>query len=83
MGKKINQLFLFDDYQARMIGMDASFFKEFAKCDINDLLAAYHDNPVTLKEYRKWFMNLNLQDIYVEYGYNGIEGRGRKAADKV
>lgn len=53
-----------------------------AKCDINDMLAAYYDNPVRIEEYQKWFEELGLENITVCYGYNGIEGRAAKPRTK-
>lgn len=49
-----------------------------AKCDINDMLAAYYDNPVRIEEYQKLFEELGLENITVCCGYNGIEGRAAK-----
>jgi len=44
------------------------------------MLSPRYDLPQTLSTVRRWFAEAGLENVTVQYGYNGIEGRGRKPA---
>jgi hypothetical protein len=39
-----------------------------------------YDIPATLKTFGQWHEEAGLIDVDVRYGFNGLEGRGTKAA---
>jgi hypothetical protein len=43
-----------------------------------DMLSPMYDLPQTLKTFTRWHHEAGLVDIDVHYGFNGIEGRGKK-----
>lgn len=53
--------------------------KEWAILDSFDMLSPAYDYPQTIQSVRAWFVSARLQGIEVNYGYNGIEGRGFKS----
>ncbi len=77
-GIQINRKFLFDDYDTRLTNMDRKLHKEFARLDIFDMLSPAYDLPSTVEELGKWYQLAGLDSVEVHFGYNGIEGRGRK-----
>jgi SAM-dependent methyltransferase len=54
--------------------------KEWAYLNTYDRMSARYENSQTLGTFRRWHEEAGLEDIEVHPGYNGIEGRGRKAA---
>ena len=76
IGPIINWSLLIPDYSRR--GLKGDILKEWAYLDAFDMLAPRYDSPQTLKTVLEWFMEAGLIDIDVKYGYNGIEGRGRR-----
>jgi SAM-dependent methyltransferase len=70
--------FMFDDYRARMPGVDERLHKQSAILDIFDFLSPIYDLPQTVEGFRVFFEDAGLHNIDVHLGYNGIEGRGRK-----
>lgn len=52
--------------------------KEWSILDSFDMLSPAYDFPQTLTSVRSWFDKAKLVNIEVNYGYNGIEGRGFK-----
>ncbi len=78
-GKILNQHILFDNYPLRLPNMRSEKFKEFAIVDIMDMLGASFDLPATKEEFLSWHKEAGLMKIDVDYGYNGLEGRGQKA----
>lgn len=77
-GVLVSQHFMIDQYQTRLTGMRPEFFKEFAVVDIIDMLGAAYDLPATKEEFTKWHHECGLSAVDVDYGYNGLEGRGVK-----
>lgn len=55
-----------------------SMHKEWSILDTFDMLSPAYDFPKTLQEVQMWFQKSGLKDVEVNYGYNGIEGRGNK-----
>jgi len=79
LGISLNRRLLIDDYPSRLTGMNADFYKDFAVLDIFDMLSPMYDFPQTLEEFERWHSVAGLEEVEVQYGYNGIEGRGRKS----
>lgn len=52
---------------------------EWSILDTFDMVSPAYDYPQTLASVRRWFERAGMNDVEVQYGYNGIEGRGRKA----
>lgn len=77
-GVQINRRLLLDDYPSRLPGIHPDRYREFARLDIFDFLSPKYDIPSTLDEFRAWHQEIGLEQIEVNYGYNGIEGRGKK-----
>jgi len=75
-GRLINWRLLVADYSD--LGLPDAALKEWAVLDTFDMLSPRYDSPQTLATMREWFAEAGLTDIDVHYGYNGIEGRGRK-----
>jgi len=77
VGPSINWRLLIADYSS--IGLPAHLLKEWAYLDTFDMLAPRYDTPATLKTFRSWFDEADLEEIDVRYGHNGIQGRARGA----
>jgi SAM-dependent methyltransferase len=52
--------------------------KEWSILDTFDMLSPAYDYPQTISNVQSWFSNAGLCNVEVNYGYNGIEGRGTK-----
>ncbi len=65
------------DYRGHYPLTDA-MHKEWSVLDTFDMLSPKYDYPKTIPEVLAWFKENGLEDIEVNYGYNGIEGRGNK-----
>ena len=79
IGPVLNWRLLVPDYSRE--GVPEEKLKEWAYLDVFDMLSPRYDSPQTLKTLRRWFESVDMTDIVVRYGYNGIEGRGKKAVD--
>lgn len=77
VGKRINWALLIADYRG-VYRLAEHHLREWAILDTFDMLAPVYDEPQTVETLRLWFEEARCSDIEVEYGYNGIEGRGRK-----
>lgn len=77
-GVIVSQHLLIDNYEPRLKGMKPDLYAEFAVVDIIDMLGASYDLPATKEEFLLWHKEAGLKNIDVDYGYNGLEGRGRK-----
>lgn len=82
LGRSLNLALLIADYRG-VYHLSDEILKEWAVLDTFDKLAPAYDYPQTLETVQKWFGQANLVDVQVGYGYNGIEGRGKKPFDKV
>ena len=60
------------------LGLTAEINKEWAILDTFDMYSPAYDNPRSLKTVRKWFVEAGFSEIVVQYGQNGIIGRGKK-----
>jgi len=77
IGPTLNWRLLIPDYSR--LGLQGSILKEWAYLDVFDMLAPRYDSPQTIQTLLKWFEEAGMTDIVVQYGYNGIEGRGKRA----
>jgi SAM-dependent methyltransferase len=55
----------------------------WAILDTFDMYSPAHDHPQTIAVVRSWFDIAGFTDVVVEYGRNGIVGRGRRSAGTV
>ncbi|HIA38820.1 MAG TPA: hypothetical protein EYN86_04870 [Planctomycetes bacterium] len=78
IGHSINWRLLVADYSTW--GVNGQLLKEWAYLDTFDMLGPRYDSPQTLSTVKIWFQEAGLDDVEVIYGYNGIEGRGKKPA---
>jgi hypothetical protein len=77
IGPILNWRLLIPDYS--VVGLRGNILKEWAYLDIFDMLAPCYDSPQTINTLQKWFQEVGMADVVVHYGYNGIEGRGKRA----
>lgn len=77
-GKSINWLLLVADYSELLPGANDDLLKEWAVLDSFDMVSPRYDKPQTLRTFKRWHEEAGLVEIDVHYGFNGIEGRGRK-----
>lgn len=78
-GRKVNSALLVADYRGKF-PLDDDQLKEWAVLDTFDRLSPLHDHPRSLSEVKSWFRESGLEDVHVEYGWNGIVARGVKPA---
>jgi len=62
------------------LGLPPQLHRQWAILDTFDWYSPAYDFPQTLKTVRRWFGEAGLVDVTVEYGPNGIIGRGRRPA---
>jgi SAM-dependent methyltransferase len=62
------------------LGLPAALNREWAVLDTFDMYAPAHDHPQSLSTVSRWFEDAGFVGVTVEYGANGIIGRGRKPA---
>jgi hypothetical protein len=77
IGPTINWRLLIPDYSR--LGLPDSILKEWAYLDAFDMLSPRYDSPQTIKTLSNWFQEAGMTVTVVRYGYNGIEGRGKRA----
>jgi len=75
-GPSINSRLLIPDYS--QWGLQGNILKEWAYLDAFDMLSPRYDSPQTINTLLNWFQEAGMTDIAVQYGYNGIQGRGRR-----
>jgi SAM-dependent methyltransferase len=78
IGPTLNWRLLVPDYSRE--GVRGEALKEWAYLDVFDMLSPRYDSPQTVKTLRRWFEKAGMTGVIVNYGYNGIEGHGKKAA---
>jgi SAM-dependent methyltransferase len=78
IGPTLNWKLILPDYSRELPNADDKILKEWTYLDAMDMLSPMYDLPQTLKTFIRWHQEADLVDIDVHYGYNGIEGRGRK-----
>ena len=60
------------------LNLNAYMLKEWTYLTTFDLLSPKYEQPQRIKTVQRWFKDAGLIDIGVAYGYNGIEGRGKR-----
>jgi SAM-dependent methyltransferase len=78
IGHTLNWRLLVADYSAILPQADDATLREWAHLDTFDMLSPVYDHPQTKRAFRDWFQEAGLEQIEVQSGYNGYEGRGRK-----
>ncbi|MDD1666142.1 MAG: methyltransferase domain-containing protein [Methanomicrobiales archaeon] len=78
IGSRINWILLVPDYRD-LLSLPEDLLKDWAILDAFDILAPVYDSPQYRETVREWFTKAGFIDAEVEYGYNGIEGRGTKS----
>ncbi len=78
IGKNLNWLLLVADYHG-VYPLPRRVLKEWTVLDTFDMLMPVYDHPQSLDDVRRWFAQAGLVDVEVGRGFNGIEGRGRRA----
>lgn len=80
IGATLNWKLLIADYSATALQhADDATLKQWAYLDTFDMLSPMFDKPQSLRTFRQWFCEAGLEDVDVHYGYNGLEGRGKRA----
>lgn len=74
--------FLVADYR-HTYPLSPELHKEWAVLDTFDMLSPAYDFPQTLDTIRQWFADAQLEEAVVQYGYNGIEGRGIRSQSDI
>lgn len=59
-------------------GLSDELNRQWAILDTFDMLSPAFDNPRSVDEVRSWFVRAGFQNVRVEYGPNGVIGRGRR-----
>lgn len=60
------------------LGLPYDLHKQWSILDTFDMYSPAHDHPQSLETIKKWFEEAGFENIAVEYGLNGVIGRGRK-----
>ena len=61
------------------LGLPSEINRDWAILDTFDIYSPAHDHPQSLKTVIKWFSEVGFADTVVQYGPNGIAGRGKKS----
>ena len=69
---------LFPIVEYSHLGLPAAINIDWAILDTFDMYSPAHDHPKSLKIIKSWFLESGFSNIVVEYGPNGIVGRGKK-----
>lgn len=77
-GTAINWRLLVADYSNALPDAPEEVWKEWAYLDTFDMLSPRYDIPETLGNFTRWHEEAGLEEIDVQYGFNGIEGRGMR-----
>jgi SAM-dependent methyltransferase len=62
----------------RHLGLPSEINKEWAVLDTFDMYSPAHDHPQSLKTVKRWFSEAGFANAAVQYGPNGIVGKGEK-----
>ena len=60
------------------LGLPYEMNKQWAILDTFDMYSPRYDTPQNIESVEKWFRDADFSDVTVEYGSNGIVGRGRR-----
>lgn len=80
-GRAICWQLLVADYRGQL-GLSDSQLKEWAVLDTFDILSARYDSPQRIDTVRRWFTQAALTQVRVDFGFNGIVGRGIRPRTK-
>ncbi len=78
VGKYIGAIIPVIDYKG-ILTLNKDQLLEWAILDTFDKLSPRYDKPQTIEEIRKWFYECSLNNVKVNYGPNGINGKGKKS----
>ncbi|MFC1705702.1 methyltransferase domain-containing protein [Planctomycetota bacterium] len=76
IGRNLNWLLLIADH--RNLGLSENLARQWARLNTFDMLAPKYDLPQTLATVQRWFREADMTNCRVEYGHNGIVGRGTR-----
>jgi len=62
------------------LGLPDELNREWATLDTFDMYSPAHDHPRSIHQVREWFAKAGFIDVVVEYGPNGVIGRGTRPA---
>jgi hypothetical protein len=62
------------------LGLPPGLSLRWSILDTFDMYSPAHDHPQTIATVKAWFRAAGFTDVAVEYGPNGIVGRGRRPA---
>lgn len=65
------------------LGLPTEINRDWAILDTFDMYSPTHDHPQSLKTVKRWFLEAGFASALVEYGPNGIVGRGKKPGKTV
>ena len=68
--------------QYNHLGLSSDLNREWAVLDTFDMYAPAHDHPQTRSTIRKWYEDAGFVDVQVDYGPNGVVGRGRRGESR-
>jgi SAM-dependent methyltransferase len=77
IGRWLHQRLLIADYRS-VYDLPEKILLEWAILDAFDMLSPRYDQPQTRETVQRWFDEAGMEEIEVHFGYNGIEGRGKK-----
>jgi uncharacterized protein YbaR (Trm112 family) len=77
IGKRLIGRLLINEYRG-IFDLSEEMHKEWAILDTFDMLSPKYTNRQTLQTVRQWLLDAGMVNSEVQYGYNGIEGRGTK-----
>jgi hypothetical protein len=60
------------------LGLPYEINREWSILDTFDMYSPAHDHPRSIAQVKQWFEAANFVDVVVEYGPNGVIGRGRR-----
>ena len=60
------------------LGLPYELNREWATLDTFDMYSPAHDHPRSIHQVRGWFAEAGFIDVVVEYGPNGVIGRGKR-----
>jgi ubiquinone/menaquinone biosynthesis C-methylase UbiE len=75
--RMLSWFLLIADYRG-VLPLPDELQREWSILDTFDMLSPAYDYPQTLASVRGWFEEEGYREVDVQYGYNGIEGRGIK-----
>lgn len=62
------------------LGLPTEVAKQWAILDTFDMYSPAHDHPQSIKTIRRWYQAAGFVNVEVEYGPNGVVGRGSRPA---